>query len=77
MILMKIYTKTGDDGETGLLVPPKSPQDLSAAIVSLLEDVGRAAQLGRAGRDKAHQEFGWSRYLQQLNALYERLLDGE
>lgn len=38
------------DGVTGLLVPPCAPQALAKAIQSVLDDPGRAASLGEAGR---------------------------
>jgi glycosyltransferase involved in cell wall biosynthesis len=44
-------------GETGVLVPPASPDDLAAAISRLLKDPVTRAQMGAAGRDRASQCF--------------------
>jgi glycosyltransferase involved in cell wall biosynthesis len=44
------------DGVTGLLVPPRSPEELARALEVLLMDEGRRKDLGEAGRRRA-QEF--------------------
>ena len=44
------------DGETGLLVPPKDPQALAAAIVRLLKNPTLAQKMGKAGRDWVEDE---------------------
>src|SRR5207244_2655993 len=46
-----------DDGRTGLLVPPRDPGALAAAIVRLLQHPDLAARLGRAGHDLVHERF--------------------
>jgi glycosyltransferase involved in cell wall biosynthesis len=43
------------DGETGILVPPRDPVALSAAVRSLLADPERRASMGRAARDRARR----------------------
>jgi alpha-maltose-1-phosphate synthase len=61
------------DGETGLLVPPDQPGPLAAALSSLLTDPGRAAAMGRLGRDRAVTRFGWPAIAAQTAALYQEL----
>jgi alpha-maltose-1-phosphate synthase len=61
------------DGETGLLVPPADPPALAGAINALLEDEGRAEQMGRLGRARAETEFGWPSVAAQTAALYAEL----
>jgi glycosyltransferase involved in cell wall biosynthesis len=39
-----------EDGVTGLLVPPAAPDQLGAAMLSLVNDPARAEAMGRAGR---------------------------
>lgn len=55
------------DGVNGLVVPPRAPEALAAAIDSLLDDPRRAAEMGRAGRawllSNATFEVMASRYL--------------
>lgn len=62
-------------GETGLLVPPAEPKALAEAVTSLLEDPGRAARLGAAGRRRAEREFNLARHVEAVEHLYEELLE--
>jgi glycosyltransferase involved in cell wall biosynthesis len=58
------------EGEAGLLVPPRDPAALAAALSSLLADPARARQLGAAGRARAAERFGWDRAVgRMLEAL--------
>ena len=61
------------DGETGLLVPPDDPAALAAALNSLLADPGRAAAMGRLGRERAIAHFSWPAIAAQTAALYAEL----
>ena len=75
------------DGETGFLVPinqmnespfePRDPEkfarDLAARINQLMADPGLCEKLGRAGRKRAEEKFGWPAIAQQTKALYETL----
>jgi glycosyltransferase involved in cell wall biosynthesis len=57
------------DGETGLLVPPDDSAALVNAVLSLLGDRDRLAELGRAGRDRVRRLFD----NQRTNDAIERL----
>jgi alpha-maltose-1-phosphate synthase len=61
------------DGETGLLVPPDDPAALADALNALVRDPGRAAAMGRAGRERAVTEFSWDAVAAQTAALYAEL----
>lgn len=58
-------------GETGLIVPRRQPQELAAAMQTLLElpDQGRA--WGAAGHARVHCEFSWDIMAARYAALYE------
>lgn len=72
------------DGVTGRLVPieqvqdgtgtPLDPErfvaDLAAVLTEVVTDPERAAEYGRAGRERATKEFSWSRIAEQTAALY-------
>jgi glycosyltransferase involved in cell wall biosynthesis len=58
------------EGTTALLVPPAHPEELARALLRLLADPGSAAELGRAGRTRAVEQFGWERYVREVDALY-------
>ena len=53
------------DGRTGVLVPPRDPEALAAALADLLERPGRARELGEAGRRRA-AEFTPQRIAQRF-----------
>jgi alpha-maltose-1-phosphate synthase len=68
------------DGETGVLVD-FSPEDtatfehqLAAAVDSLVEDPDRANAMGKAGRMRAVEHFGWPAIAAETVALYEDCL---
>jgi glycosyltransferase involved in cell wall biosynthesis len=63
------------DGETGLLVPVKDSAAIAEALLTLLTNRDRAAQMGRAGFDRALQMFGWDRFIHVLEGVYDRVLD--
>ena len=66
-----------DDGRTGLLVPPSDPKALADAVNRLLDDPGLAAEMGRAGRERAIAEFSWRAIAEQTVALYEAVITGK
>jgi glycosyltransferase involved in cell wall biosynthesis len=47
------------DGETGLVVPPRDPAALRAALERLLADGELRRRLGAAGRERARERFSW------------------
>jgi glycosyltransferase involved in cell wall biosynthesis len=63
-------------GETGLLVPPGSPEELARACAALLRDRDRAARLARAGRARVESRFRIERLAEETAALYRELLLG-
>lgn len=64
------------DGETGLLVPhdPDDPEGfergLAAALGALAADPGRAAAMGRAGRERVLAEFDWPSVGRRTSEIY-------
>ncbi len=75
--LAVVATSTGgtleviDDGVSGLLVPPQSPQLLAAAILRLLQDTQLAHWLGIVGQAKMRSHFSFDRLITALEELYE------
>ena len=63
------------DGETGLLVPEKSPDALAAAVVDLLGDAPRRLRMGRAGRRWVRKEYDWQKILDDWVSTYQQALD--
>ncbi|MCW2601989.1 MAG: glycosyl transferase family 1 [Pseudonocardiales bacterium] len=68
------------DGETGVLVhySPDAPREfesaLAAAVNALASDPARAAQMGRAGRARALEHFGWDTLARRTVELYATLV---
>jgi glycosyltransferase involved in cell wall biosynthesis len=58
------------DGETGLLVPPRDPRALREAVERLLADPELRERLGREGRARARERFGWDAVIEQTLAVY-------
>jgi glycosyltransferase involved in cell wall biosynthesis len=49
------------DGKTGIVVPPRDPAALRAALERLLGDRDLRRRLGMAGRERARERFSWDR----------------
>ena len=62
------------DGETGLLVPPRDPQALRAAVDRLLADPELRRRLGDAARARISALAGWDSVVDATLAAYEDAL---
>lgn len=62
------------DGETGLVVPPRRPEALRAALERLLGDQELRRRLGAAGRDRAREHFSWQAVTDATLAAYRMSL---
>jgi glycosyltransferase involved in cell wall biosynthesis len=62
------------DGVTGLLVPPRRPDDLAVAIQRLLSDDTMLDGFGMAAADRARACYGWDRVALQTGRVYERVV---
>jgi glycosyltransferase involved in cell wall biosynthesis len=61
-------------GETGYLVRPGDTVGLAAAVNQLLEDPQLRAQMGQAGRRRVDPAFRADTMVQQIDAVYQELL---
>ena len=61
---------------TGLIVPPRNAAALTAAVAELVDDPGRAAEMGRQGLLRAtevyDQRLVWPRFVGIFNQLLEQ-----
>lgn len=60
--------------QTGLLSPPRDPARLAENVVWLLDHPQEAQQMGRCGRERVVPTFSADKMVEEIEALYERLL---
>ncbi len=63
-----------EDGVTGLVVLPRDPAALRAAIERLLADRALRDRLGEAARERARADFSWNAATQATIAAYREAL---
>lgn len=61
------------DGVTGRVVPPRTPQALAGAIRQLLDSPDLRIEMGRAGRARVEAEFTQERMMVQVEAVYREV----
>jgi len=64
-----------EDGVHGLLVRPRDPAELAAAIRRLLDDRPLATQLGQAARERQRANYDLDVVVRRLEDLYVELYD--
>jgi glycosyltransferase involved in cell wall biosynthesis len=63
------------DGETGLVVPPRDPGALRAALERLLGDRDLRRALGTAGRLRAQERFSWAAVTGAMVSAYSEAVE--
>jgi sugar transferase (PEP-CTERM/EpsH1 system associated) len=64
------------NGERGLVVPPRAPENLADAILKLLSDESACARYGEAGKRHVESRFSVSEMINRYEALYRQATDG-
>jgi glycosyltransferase involved in cell wall biosynthesis len=62
------------DGETGVLVDPRSVEQLRDAMLSVLSDPGMMRRMSAKGRGRAEEMFTWERAAREVSQVYSELL---
>jgi glycosyltransferase involved in cell wall biosynthesis len=63
-------------GQTGLLVPPRAPDRIAAAVAQLLDNEGQRRTMAANGTRRA-QRFGWDRVASETLAVFGQLVGGK
>lgn len=62
------------EGETGLLVDPGSPEELTRALDRLINNPELAHRLGENGRSEINGRFSWDAVVGRIEGVYSNLL---
>lgn len=63
-----------DQGQAGLVVPPRDPQKLAEALLALLAAPERRRELGTALRTRVNQLYTAEAVMKQIGSVYEAVL---
>jgi len=63
-----------DDGETGLLVPPRDAHALAEAIIELIATPERRHWMGATARAKIAPQYSLENMVRQIETVYEEIL---
>jgi glycosyltransferase involved in cell wall biosynthesis len=62
-----------EEGRSGLLVPPQDPAALAAAILALVSDPARAAEMGAHARHLSQTKYAWPPIARRILEVYSAL----
>jgi len=62
------------DGETGILIEPRSPEALADAIVTLCSNPELSRKMGQAGRDRVDAVFDIRHHVAAIEALFDECI---
>ena len=66
-----VFRRLIEDHKTGLLVPPRDPQALEAAIREILSDPTAASKMGAVGRAVVRERFTVDRMVADTTAIFD------
>lgn len=64
-----------EDGKSGFLVDPESPDQIAKAVLKLLEDEGLSQEMGRKGRQKAREVFDIRDNTKNIREIYQEAIE--
>ena len=64
------------NGQTGLLVPPRSPEALADALIMILQDADLRRRMGLAGRERVQSDYDWRDLHDRWVEFYEQARAG-
>jgi glycosyltransferase involved in cell wall biosynthesis len=63
-----------DDGQTGLLVPPRAPEALAAALGRLLDDPDLRARMAAEAHRRSEADYTWAANARRMERIYQELV---
>jgi glycosyltransferase involved in cell wall biosynthesis len=63
------------NGQTGLLVPPRSPARIARAVVSMLKDPAERVRMGKAARQDVLDRFSFKTLAPMQEACYQQAIE--
>ena len=63
--------------DAAVYVKPNDVREFAAAMVDLIDDESKRAQLGKLGRARVEQELAWSHQERAYLGVYQALLNGD
>ncbi len=64
-----------DHGRTGILVPPRSPEDLARAMLDMSSDPGTRTAMGNAGALRVGKMFQASTMVEKTELFFRKVID--
>ena len=68
------YSSVIENGREGILVPPKSDEEIAHAVAALLADPGLRSRMAADGRRRV-ERFRWPRVAEQVSDYYSGLME--
>ncbi len=63
-----------ENGEDGILVPPKDTGALKTALINLIDDHSKAKEIGENGRQKVIKKYSVEKNIDNLQKIYDDLM---
>ena len=81
--LPMVVTNVGGNAEavihesSGLVVPPKSPEGLGKALLSLASDKNKQRKYGRLAKNTVQQQFSLEKCVEKYEKIYDEVFSRE
>jgi len=62
------------DKENALITPPKNPEKISKAMITLINDQKLRKKLGENGRQFVEKKYNWEKITKKVEKIYEEIL---
>jgi glycosyltransferase involved in cell wall biosynthesis len=64
-----------EDGKSGFIIPPASPDDLARTMLRLIEDHALALSMGDYAKHLSDTRFSWDSIAQKIVTIYKSELE--